>query len=501
MKNIIKGALLLLMVAGLASCDLNKYPTNAIPEDDGFVSFNDATEFRTGIYNFARGCFPPDAALAPGFQAEGINPTKDYGHFYGFQYDWSFQDNDDKVEGLWTASYTALYQINYFLEKVEELDTEGLTEAQLNQLEIYKAEAHFFRAMINNQLAVFYCKDYEPETAQSDLGIIITKKADIFAREKRSTLFETYEFINEDIAFAEGVFENATFPSDYSVYYINTWTIKALKAKVLLNMHQYTEAAELSVSIVNQYTLIDTEAAFKTLWTKDEGSEIVFQFFANLNEGAYPYGDMFLRDTYGTGGSLLNPAYIPDQWLLDQYVTSDIRYKVFFQKKNVRIGLGIYNLFLLTKYPGNPAYDTSPSVTEMKHNIRPYRSADFCLMAAEAYAMAGDLGGANANLKKLLDARIPGNEYTNYSSIEEILPIIKLERLKELFMETNRIGDLKRWGDPMSRFAHDPQNLETVTDLTHIDMVIEPTDKRFVWPIPQSEQNSNPSIKGQLNWN
>ena len=90
-------------------------------------------------------------------------------------------------------------------------------------------------------------------------------------------------------------------------------------------------------------------------------------------------------------------------------------------------------------------------------NVVVYRSADFVLMAAEAYARANNLDGANKYLEKLLTARIPGYTYTPYASIDEVFAAIKQERLKEMFMEGNRIADLKRWGDAMDRTGQDPQ--------------------------------------------
>ena len=132
-------------------------------------------------------------------------------------------------------------------------------------------------------------------------------------------------------------------------------------------------------------------------------------------------------------------------------------------------------------------------------NVVVYRSADFVLMAAEAYARANNLDGANKYLEKLLTARIPGYTYTPYASIDEVFAAIKQERLKEMFMEGNRIADLKRWGDAMDRTGQDPQASSLVVT-TGLYLNIPATDYRFVWPIPQSEKTSNPNISDQLNW-
>mgnify|MGYP000783040253 len=68
-----------------------------------------------------------------------------------------------------------------------------------------------------------------------------------------------------------------------------------------------------------------------------------------------------------------------------------------------------------------------------------------------------------------------------------------------MFMEGNRIADLKRWGDAMDRTGQDPQASSLVVT-TGLYLNIPATDYRFVWPIPQSEKTSNPNISDQLNW-
>ena len=64
---------------------------------------------------------------------------------------------------------------------------------------------------------------------------------------------------------------------------------------------------------------------------------------------------------------------------------------------------------------------------------------------------------------------------------------------------TNRIADLKRWGDGMDRRGQEPQN-ESIVIANGQDLYIPADDYRFTWPIPQSEKNANPAIKNQTNW-
>lgn len=514
MKNIVKVALLPLLCIGMISCDLDKYPHDAILESEGFKTFKDAGEFRNGFYNVARGCFMSSSVIPVNIQAEGINATKDYGNNLGNQYSWNFSDDDAVVSGIWTNGYTAIFQINYFLGKANELlesdsqlpdtDDNKMDEKELEDLNLYIAEARFFRAMINHQLATYYCKAYDSSTAATDLGIVLTEKADIQARLERSTLEKTYQFIREDIDAARTVINDYYEGGDKAgaIYYVGPYTVKALEAKVLLDMGEYLECAALCENIVAAHPLIRTQNAFDALWRNDTGTEIVFQFFASKDEGGSNLGQMFLNDPYRTGNPLY-PYYIPTQWIVNQYDTRDIRRNSYFLRTNVRIGLLTTPMWVVSKYPGNPAYNAQAAENSLLNNARPYRSADFLLMAAECYAEANDLVNADRCLEQLLTARIIGtatNPYTyeKHESIEDVMTAIQYERLKEMFMEGNRIADLKRWGKSMSRLGMDPQSNEAVI-INSLYLEIPAGDYRYVWPIPRSEMNFNHNLAGQQN--
>lgn len=511
MKKLMNVALLFLLCCGAVSCDLNKYPSNALPEAEGFKTYSDATEFRRGFYAYVRSCFGSSSIIPTNIQAEGINPSLNFGNQLSRQYNWDFSDNDDYVSGLWTNYYGTIFQINYFLQKANEIiehdsnldeyDENKMTPAQLEDMNLFMAEARFFRAMLNRQIALLYCEDYDPETASENLGIIISEHADVTARLSRTTLAETYEAINDDINYAEPIIENYYQTNTSNPNYISPYTVKCLKAKVLLDTHNYEECAALCEEIVRAYPLITNANAFQSMWTNDQGTEIVFQFYASATEGATSLGGMFLNDPYNTQQNY-EPYYLPSQWMLDMYDDADVRKSVYFGLKGTHLGTSNYNLYLVTKYPGNPAYNTNSAQNALLNNVRPYRSADFQLMAAECYAQNNQLDKANSALETLLKARIIlGSDtytYEPYASTDEIMAAIRNERLKELFMEGNRIADLKRWKMPMSRLAQNPQNSETIIP-TSIYLEIPANDYRFVWPIPLSETSQNSNIKNQQN--
>lgn len=524
MKNIIKGALLLLLAGGVAACNLNKYPSNAIPADEGFTTFKDAKEFRNSIYYMGRSSMTD--IISANMQCEGINATLDYGNSYGEQYAWTFTDTDSTVDNIWTNDNGNISQINYFLEQCETLiandanlsesDPDKMSAQDLKDLNLYIGEAHFFRALLRRHLVMYYCKDYEPTTADTDWGIILNDTYNIAQRLPRATMAKTYEAINADLDLARTAIEGYYGGGDPAEkYYLGSTAVKCLTAYVQLDMHQYPEAAATAASIADasRYALITDATSFASMWKNNEGSELIFQFFASLDEGSVQYGSPFLYDPFGDPdhSTSLKPQYVPAQYMIDQYSNNgndawvDIRPSAYFTTRTCRIGTASVNLKLLNKYPGNPNYNATAGLNSLANNVPLYRSADFVLLAAEAYYRAGDEVNANKYLQKLREARIHANSssapeytYTPYSG-EELFSEIKMERLKEMFMESNRMADLKRWGDPMSRLGWTPQD-ESVCVTIGMYLNINANDYRFVWPIPQSEYTNNSAIKDQLNW-
>jgi starch-binding outer membrane protein, SusD/RagB family len=78
----------------------------------------------------------------------------------------------------------------------------------------------------------------------------------------------------------------------------------------------------------------------------------------------------------------------------------------------------------------------------------------------------------------------------------KLLSEIKNERVRELIGEGYRFLDLKRWKDNMVRQT--PQDKGVVSS-KGLNLTINASDYRFLWPIPQAEIDANPQIKGQQN--
>ena len=198
--------------------------------------------------------------------------------------------------------------------------------------------------------------------------------------------------------------------------------------------------------------------------------------------------------SYSTSATAFQPDFVPSQWVLDLYEDNDIRKGTYFMKARiVSNNIEANDVYMLNKYPGNPALKKTPY--EYYHMWKVFRAAEAYLIAAEASYLGGDEANAINYLNNLRGKR--GASQLNGLSGNALFDAIKKEWIREFIGEGQRLNDLKRWGDGMRR--HDPQNtsiLMTGNDYTTFS--VESNDYRFVWEIPANDLKANSNLKP--NW-
>ena len=192
--NIVKTAIVALMALPVfTSCELDQFPTTGIVDEEVWNSPDDPQKFELGLVAQFRGI----AALGnymKDIQVDYYQPNVGYGNRYGQTYRWTFGSSDtDDQTGYWASMYSVISQVNYFLQNIgtetvtTETDNSGsdvlVVKVELNPklnitderdkavIEHYVGEAHFLRAYCYYGLAERYCKDYDPATADDELGL------------------------------------------------------------------------------------------------------------------------------------------------------------------------------------------------------------------------------------------------------------------------------------------------------------------------------------------
>lgn len=513
-------------VFGLAGCDMDKEPYDAIPGGKGLTTIVDFENLRVGIYSCYRGLTGGGYILAPEIQADAFNAVADFSNTYGDFYSWNFVSTNSTVSSVWHNYYATILQTNYMLQEAKRADEDPslkLNEAQKAQIHVYEGEAYFTRAYCYFQLANFFCKDYDARTAESEPGVPLQLTYDPAITVKdypgRSSLQATYEQVLADLDDAAALIETgkagiidterninnkyvtvSTAPKNRGNY-ITTDVVTALRARVALQMDDYEKAAGYARGLIDSgtYPLLGESSALKDMWKNDTGTETIWQIAMTTPDEAGP-----ANGYYFIGDPPTKKDYIPTADLMSLYEDKDMRKSAYFGKYHLIVSSGnAGDIYFFNKYPGNDYYNGLGASTKFVNQPKPFRIAEMYLIAAEAYARTGTAALVKRGsdlLKELRTKRIEGYTQGDYTDAGVLMDEVMDERVRELVGEGFRLTDLKRWGKGVKRNSAQNSGLIWFPGVNYSEKLDrEADDPRMVWPIPKSEMDANPQLKGAQN--
>lgn len=490
-------------LAAVYSCkDMDLKPYNDLEKSQSLTNFAQARYYNNGTYVLLKGRTYGLFTFSQDVQADQLNASFDFGNRNGFPHrmDDTFLAGDYTIRDTYQPYYVGINNANNAIENYPGVPT--TTAAQADSIKKFIGNSHLARAFYYHQLALRFCKDYNPATAATDLGMPLVLKSNINGLPSRASLKATYDQILSDIAIAKTNLANvpggaATHPSR-SRFTIDA--VLAMEARVKLDYHDYDGAYTAAKAVIDKglYTLYNTAANVKAYWHEDARQEDILQLFADKSALSNTNGGIYLGFNSGTGR--FSPDFFPTQAVIDLYDNADLRKAVYFENKVVLVNATIYNntLKLVNKFPGNPALFTG-ATTNYQHKVKVFRIAEQYLIAAEAAFMktASDETNARFYLNALRVAR--GLGVTNATGAA-LLQEIKDERQRELAFEGFRLFDLKRWGSGVKRGAVQNLNVITKTPAGSFYQLDVPANyDKIVWGIPNYEIIVNPSLKGQQN--
>lgn len=182
---------------------------------------------------------------------------------------------------------------------------EDLEEADVKLVNQYIAEAHMTRAIVYLDLVTKFSEAYDPATAKDKMGVMITEHyaptSDNTKYPGRSSLFDTYKFIMDDIDAAAAGITAEGAPN--SVYY-TVDAVKALKARVALYMQDYQTASTLAHELINsgKYPLA-TGKDYVDMWVNDASTENIMLVTMSLQDRGSATGTYFIYDNDKGDGS------------------------------------------------------------------------------------------------------------------------------------------------------------------------------------------------------
>lgn len=491
--NIIRKTIVLTALAmGLTSC-LEKTPGDYIPESEGMKSFSAAEQTLTGIYSayMSGALYSGYLTLLPDIQTDLVYAVQGNTNTYGNYWLWNkIRSTDSEIEAVYGALYTVISRCNFYLDQVEELRA-GLTDDdEIEVLDYYTGEVHCARAMAYSELIKCFCKAYDPATAETDLGVVL---ADTYFGEKpetRASLKASYDFVLKDLAKAEELLDEDN--DYYGAVYFTQAAAYAIHARVALYMQDWDAAIAYSSKLINRTDVFElaSSTAYTSyvspitgatttlsyvdyMWTDDLAFEIIWKVGFTTTSYGGALGQVFLN--FNNDYTYYYPDYVPAQWVLNLYGSSDERYGAYFTTCQTGYPHQL-SWPLLTKYFGNTSF-----ISNIIYHVnmpKPLRLAEQYLIRAEAYCRKGSFAAANADITALNKSRGASSKSMN---ADNWLERISEERVKELYMEGFRLHDLKRWN---MGFERTPQ---TSTQSEGSSLKVAAGDPLFVWPIPKNE--------------
>lgn len=518
-------SIILAGAALLTACDLDKAPDGQLPQAEAFADYTSIEQLRSGLYTGFRACYGEESMILFDLQADYMHAIYGYSNVFGEPHKWTHTAADQDMEAVWYYYYRAITRCNFVINGIEnELEFTPTADEQAGINNIL-GEAYLIRAIVYHELAVRYCGDYNSATASNaNTGLPVVTEYDPTIKPGRETLAKTYEQILSDIAKAEQLLTTAGARNATS---LTVDCVTALKARVYLQMDNYTEAAKYANQLIDggKYALANSETEFQNLWTNDTGNEVIYKFYTSTGELGSQFGYELYYDYFSGNNAYgyhwMMPDYIPTQDCIDMYDEEDWRTSAYFVRADILMTFfddeyephsdfviytdygDIIDGVMASKFPGNPNLRTS-SAWNYYNAWKVFRLAEMYLIAAEAAAQSGG------------DAATPLNTLRAHRGLEALPNVtmaeVKEERYREMFMEGTRMVDLKRWGDDLHRGA--PQegyiiddNWEEVYDeiMPYADglsmriTTIPAGDYRFVWPIPDQEIFANQILRDQQN--
>lgn len=485
----------------LASCDMDKNPYNAIPEGEALMTPTDFTNMSVPLYTGMRGfvgssyfCTGPDE------QSDDFNATVSAG--ISDLHRWDFNTSLRSGESLYSSCLSMIASANFIIDGYNKCDMSNkslFTDEAMATVKNVKGEAFFTRAYFLFNLAQFFCADYD-ESIVDEKNSGVSYRTDYYPSSNsatypaRKTLRETYKQITDDLDSAL-LYVNTV--GEQASYYITTDAVKAMQARVALAMDDYTTAAEKATEVIgtNTYTLASSADRLTQMWASNFDTESIFKLAASqTSQLSSQTGLQYLP--YTTGGA---PSYVPTQTVIDLYSDDDYRKSVYFLPLTFQTSTGVVgNVMALNKYPEEAyPYEASGGYDYARFTIEPkvIRIAEMYLIAAEAYAMSGELSNASRYLNDFKSKRIANYKAETFSSTDRIMTEIRNERHREFLGEGMRLLDLKRWHMGITRGVPQQEDICAMPGADYSTGLNKPADDyHFVWPIPQHEMDTNPQI-------
>lgn len=368
------------------------------------------------------------------------------------------------TENSWRDNYIGIQQCNVVLNRIG-----GLSDISETKKNTAIGEMKFLRGLMYFNLVRIF----------GDVPLVTkeTENVNSYFGQGRTASTEVYKQIVSDLTEAVSLLPEVASQKGRAT----KWAALGVLGKVQLTLHNYAEARTCLQKVVSsgKYSLLSNPADIFSPTNKNN-KEIIFdvQFASGMNgntEGsdAYRYFSPSGSVKGGKGHSL------PTKEVYNLFSDKDLRKKAYFILSTGNMATG-------------KMVQTSDVIEDGGNNVVVLRYADVLLMLAECYANEGDLTSACKYLN-FIKQRAGIEEFTSVSN-DAVLEEIATERRKELVNEGHRWFDLIRTGK-----AVEVMNAYFQSTVGYNGVTV--TEDNLVQPIPQSQIDTDSSMKQNNNYN
>lgn len=512
-----------LFVAGsLTACDdfVDLKPVNVLSEDLAYSTAANIEQSMIGVYDAAQSGFYLGSETNDRgyiFGAAHIQQGDMRGEdmlliniFYAFTYQATHTTTTANNVEYWQNGFRIVNLANLFIEGVEGAQAGGVISAA--EAEAYIGEARLLRAITYHTMLIHFCRPYLdgngslPGLPLFDFGVDGADKVAQVVATHRSTVAETYQFVLDDLDYAESKLPS-TREGTKQISRATKEAAIALKSRVYLHMGDYDKVLEESDKIVLQTTAPFSGGGHSLTAEVDDvakafgyvSSEMIFgmefaQGTDNLNTNA-ALARMLGSPSKGARGEY---AISPIIWTAPFWHPDDQRRTLLVENNGVR--------YFTSKFRDYTNWtDVSPII----------RYAEVLLNRAEAEARLNGVTAKAVNLLNAVRDRAIAGSMTSYAlgdfaTATDLVGAIINEKRIEFLGEGHRWSEIHRLAkDPDFSFGGIPAKM-IAADVATISVynsvpttfgiaAIPYNDFRYLWPIPNTETTRNPTLAAEQN--
>ncbi|MBR3625415.1 MAG: RagB/SusD family nutrient uptake outer membrane protein [Bacteroidaceae bacterium] len=481
MKKFILNALTVLALAGgMTSCGDDYLDTtiyNGIDLETGLTNASNISVALNGTYyQFNRQYFAGTYAVAIGDVVSDISYWNGQTGHWNNLYEFTYQDTDTYLGYIWEYGYKVADNAARIIKAANEIYAEASASEQA-ELDQALAEAYTLRAFAHFYLVNVFAHQVKANGADfsSKPGVVIVDEPiAAFAEVSRSTVGQTYSFIQSDLAQAISLFKKV---GDRGMkVYFGQAAAEGLLARVNLYMENWSEAAnyaQQALADAGTPALAYTENAYMSLYQNStSNSESLFHLAINATTN-------WSANSAGTLWSTYN--FSPSPYLKSLYAEGDVRLSLMEAGPNSTDAVPVFNGGKYHHFESNnPAYQTNYMIN----------APEMYLIIAEAQLKQGNEAAAKEALL-MVAKRNPAIQSVD-DITGDVMQFIKDERARELFQEGHRLYDLRRWGQPVSVSAIKAPAIEFDYNNYNIS--------EMVLPIPVAEINAGFGVEQNSEW-